>query len=363
MPDAPTSTQFWQGVANTFKGDLSTIFDLFNEPFPERAVGSENQGWLCWRDGGSACPGLQFTVAGMQSIVNTIRGAGATNVILLGGLAFSNDLTQWLQFKPTDSTGNLAASWHSYNFNVCNTMSCWQSQVAPVAAQVPLVAGEIGENDCAHGYIDQLMPFLDSIGGSYFGWAWNADFDCANGPSLVTAYDGTATNFGIGFKNHVAIFGGGPTPTPTATRTPTPTPTPTRTPTPTPTPTGSPGTVTATPVVAANGPWFNDQQVRIANTASLSALTVTITIQRTQGVSFSGQYNTVGGQIAQTNGSTASAITYTFTLSAGQTLFPGSGYTFAAQTSGTGTMHVTTADTFSVTSTAGGVTSTRTGHF
>ena len=43
-------------------------------------------------------------------------------------------------------------------------------------------------------------------------------------------------------------------------------------------------------------------------------------VQRTTGVSYSGQYNTVGGQIAQTNSSTTAAITYQFTLAAGQTL-------------------------------------------
>jgi endoglucanase len=38
-------------------------------------------------------------------------------VILLGGLAYSNDLTGWLAHRPTDPTGNLAAAVHVYNFN------------------------------------------------------------------------------------------------------------------------------------------------------------------------------------------------------------------------------------------------------
>jgi hypothetical protein len=204
MVDSANGVPFWTSVANAFKGDSATVFDLFNEPFPERAVGSESQGWLCWRDGGAACsPGIGFPVAGMQTLVNTVRATGATNVILLGGLAFSNDETQWLQFKPTDPTGNLAASWHSYNFNVCVTPACWNSQIAPVAAQVPLVAGEIGQNDCAHTYIDPLMAFLDGAGAGYLGWTWNSDFDCARGPGLITAYDGTPTAFGIGLRDHL----------------------------------------------------------------------------------------------------------------------------------------------------------------
>ena len=380
MLDAATAVPFWTGVANTFKGDTATIFDLFNEPFPDFILASGTPSWTCWRDGGSACgnllrdtSGATVQVAGMQQLVNAVRGTGARNVILLGGLAFSNDLSMESQFLPSDPAGNLAASWHSYNFNACSNTTCWQQTVAPLAAKIPVVAGEIGENDCAHGYIDGLMDFLDGIHTSYVGWAWNADFACNSGPSLITAYDGTPTNFGIGYKNHVARFGG-PTPTPTGTATPTPTPTrtptPTPTATPTPTPTATPtptptatGGPTVTPVVVASGPWFDEEDVKLANTAPVTALTVTIVVQRTNGVTFSGQFNTVGGQILQSNSSTASTITYTFTLASGQQLAIGSGYTFAGQMSGNGTTHSTTADTFTVTATMGGTSTTRTGHF
>ena len=73
---------------------------------------------------------------------------------------------------------------------------------------------------------------------------------------------------------------------------------------------GTGGTLTATPVVSTSSPWFNELQLRTANTGTLTALTVTIVVQRTPGVSYSGQYNTVGGQITQTNTSTTAAITY-----------------------------------------------------
>ncbi|WP_369689018.1 hypothetical protein [Streptomyces sp. Wb2n-11] len=42
-----------------------------------------------------------------------------------GGLEWTNNLSRWLEFKPADPTGNLMASWHSYNFNGCVTTSCW----------------------------------------------------------------------------------------------------------------------------------------------------------------------------------------------------------------------------------------------
>jgi hypothetical protein len=121
--------------------------------------------------------------------------------------------------------------------------------------------------------------------------------------------------------------------------------------------------VTATPVVASSSPYFNDEELRLANTAPLTSLTVTIVIQRTTGISFSGQFNTVGGQVLQANGSTASAITCTFTLGAGQTLGSGTAWMFAAQAGGSGTVHPTSGDTFTVTFSTAGVSTTRSGHF
>lgn len=123
------------------------------------------------------------------------------------------------------------------------------------------------------------------------------------------------------------------------------------------------GGVTVTPAVTANGPWFNEQVIRLNNTADLTALSVTITIQRTTGVGFNGQYNTVGGQILQSNTVAATTITYQFNLAAGQTLGVGTNRAFAAQMSGSGTTHPTAGDTWVVTYTTGGVTYTQTGHF
>jgi cellulose 1,4-beta-cellobiosidase len=123
------------------------------------------------------------------------------------------------------------------------------------------------------------------------------------------------------------------------------------------------GGVTVSKVVTSSSPWFNEQQVRISNTSALTALSVTIVVQRTTGISYSGQYNTVGSQVQQTNSSTTAAITYQFTLAPGQTLSAGTNRTFAAQMGGTGTAHPTTGDTYTVIYTSGGVQRTQSGTF
>ena len=199
MADADHAPAFWSSVASTFKGNSSVVFDLYNEP--------HDISWSCWRDGGS-CSGVSYQVAGMQSLLNAVRGTGATNVVLAGGLGYAGDLSQWLAYEPSDPQHNLGASWHVYNFSGCNTSSCWDSTVAPVAQKVPVVVGEIGENDCAHGFVDSLMSWLDAHGVSYIGWAWNP-FDCGSFPSLITSYDGTPSGFGVGLKDHLAALAAG----------------------------------------------------------------------------------------------------------------------------------------------------------
>ncbi|MEV7983516.1 cellulose binding domain-containing protein [Streptomyces sp. NPDC086519] len=201
MPDAQYSPSFWSSVAGAFKDDQAAVFDLFNEPYPDRATSTTAQAWQCWRDGGT-CPGIGYEVAGMQDLVDSIRGAGAENVIMIGGLAYSNDLSQWLTYKPTDPAGNLVAAYHGYNFNTCADESCWNSTLAPVAAQVPLVAGEIGENTCSHAFVDRVMKWFDDRGLSYLGWTWNT-WDCSSGPSLISDYSGTPTAYGAGLHDHL----------------------------------------------------------------------------------------------------------------------------------------------------------------
>ncbi|MBV9447701.1 MAG: cellulase family glycosylhydrolase [Streptosporangiaceae bacterium] len=199
MPDAAQSVPFWTSVASTFKGNDAVIFDLFNEPYPDIATGSETQGWQCWLNGGSSCPGFSYSVAGMQTLVNAVRSAGANNVIMLGGLTWANDMTQWLANEPSDPDHNLAASWHSYNFNACSTQSCWTSQIAPVIAKVPVIAGEIGENDCAGSYIDPLTTWLNSQDTGYLAWTWD-DWNVGCNPVLITDYTGTPTAYGAAYK-------------------------------------------------------------------------------------------------------------------------------------------------------------------
>ena len=205
MPDAAQAIPFWTSVAHTFKGNDAVIFDLFNEPYASRATGSTTTGWQCWLNGGT-CPGISYQVAGMQSMVNAVRSTGADQRAHAGrrGVLQRPHRRGWPTSRPTPTT-----TWSRPGTPTTSTPAP-PSPAGPARSrrsppQVPVVAGEIGENDCADGYVDPLMTWLDSQGISYLAWAWNADFACSSGPGLITDYTGTPTALRRGRRGSPAV--------------------------------------------------------------------------------------------------------------------------------------------------------------
>lgn len=216
MPDQDHAPAAWTAIANEFKGNSSVIFDLFNEPYPDNNQDT-TAAWTCWLNGGT-CSGVHFTVAGMQELVNTVRATGATNPLLLGGVAYAAHISRWMQYKPNDPLNNLMAAVHIYpDLSQCNTQTCWDNEIAPVAQQVPVIMGEIGERDCGHTLVDPLMAWADAHNIGYTAWSW-IQSGCASEPSLISDYSGTATAYGVGVQNHLAALSG-TTPTPVASLT------------------------------------------------------------------------------------------------------------------------------------------------
>jgi hypothetical protein len=221
MPDADHAPAFWADVATTFLDDDGVILEPYNEPYPDGNKDSD-AAWACWRDGCVANQSVAtdatpatYQAAGMQAIVDAIRATGSTHVMLLGGVQYSNALTQWLAHKPTDPLNQLGAAWHLYNFNACVSAACWDVAPAAVAAAVPLVASEIGQNDCMGTFVKPLMEWLDGHKSGYLAWSWNAFGACTAGTaqgrggqpwSLITSYATGAPNGGYAqtFRDHVA---------------------------------------------------------------------------------------------------------------------------------------------------------------
>ncbi len=222
MPARPDATEFWTSVAGRFKDNSAVLFDLFNEP--------RDIDWGCWKSGGCTAGDAGFTVEGMQPMVDAVRGAGATSQpILLGGLSYANDMTGWLANLPTDPSSGLVASIHLYNFNApcpgsggtaAAAIECFsspeQNSIVDIAAQHPVVFGELGQNGCATDFVAPMLDWMAQNDYSVLGWAWNTA-DCSSFPALISAYDGTPTAFGKAFQTSFAASATAAPSTPPAT--------------------------------------------------------------------------------------------------------------------------------------------------
>jgi len=122
------------------------------------------------------------------------------------------------------------------------------------------------------------------------------------------------------------------------------------------------GSVTVkTSQASGSGPWWGEEDLSLSNSAPITAMSLTLTLQKTAGLSYNGQYNTTGA-FSQAHSDTASTTVYTFTLNPGQAL-PAGNWLFAAQYGGTGTAHPSSGDTYVLTYTTGGQALTTNGHF
>jgi len=203
MANRDHANDYWKAVANYFKSSPAVLFDLYNEPYPDNNRDT-TAAWTCVRDGGN-CNGVGFVAAGMQEMLNSVRSTGAKNPVLIAGPEYAGSLKRWMEFKPNDPENQLVASVHIYGQPLgspYDDQSRWEPEIAPVAAQVPIVIGEMGDSDCTHRFIDKLMPWADSKGLSYFGWGWVTS-DCADEPALINNYNGTPSAYGTGFRDHV----------------------------------------------------------------------------------------------------------------------------------------------------------------
>jgi endoglucanase len=260
MPDKDHSPAFWQSVASTFKSDPAVVFDVFNEPYDPTDGRSgddtdpeDKVTWNCWDTGtvdgtagGAPCfttaydendtKTSRYQVAGLQELVDTIRATGATQPVMTGGLDFANDLSQWVDHAPDDPLDQEAASFHNYMGKDCDNVGCWESEIAPVAANVPVVTGEFAEDDfenptCGNktpnSFDSDYMSWADAHGVSYLAWAWIvlSPGEIATGKCsayyLITDYDGTpASPNGTIIRSHLqslpagGITGGSNTPAP-----------------------------------------------------------------------------------------------------------------------------------------------------
>lgn len=103
MPDAKSVT-FWRLLASRYRTNPLVAFDLYNEPHDVSDV--------VWRDGGTVLSGgMRYRAAGLQQLYDTVRGAGAENLVFTGG---PNWASSYPTQAPLTGTRNVVHAVHSY---------------------------------------------------------------------------------------------------------------------------------------------------------------------------------------------------------------------------------------------------------
>ena len=235
--DVSSAIPFWQSIAQTF-GTQATpataginnkgiMFELFNEPYM-----NQNGGVITTAKGGGSAltadeilgqggwsnslinwsqPGSNFViyqdweVAGYQQMLDTVRATGAKNICIVNGNYYTQDLTAYQTYKPTDSLNQIAFGWHPYvqyttapnggypystspyYFPSCGVIqaSTGKANAASLnpandvlAAGYPVICtedGGFGGIKATNGekHMAYMQSWADSSGASYVFWQWN----------------------------------------------------------------------------------------------------------------------------------------------------------------------------------------------
>ena len=183
--DRDHSLEFWKQVADTFKDNPAVLFELFNEPYGTNIYGNwvtadyqPGPDAIMARDGGSYSPFIvqengdqdamlsydfAWQVAGMQAMLDTIRRAGATNVILSAPIGWAGEIETWLATRPIDPLDQLGVAWHIYKYKKGTA-----PPLAVLAAGYPIVITETYGLEAIDGY---MWAASHNIG--YLWWGWN----------------------------------------------------------------------------------------------------------------------------------------------------------------------------------------------
>lgn len=197
---------FWKDAAAAFKDAPAAILGLFHAP--------HDISWETWRSGGEvvavpyAGPGVlpersdrltAYRAVGMQALLDTVRGTGAKNAVLVAGIDWASDLSGLTANELDDHGGNGII---------------WDVHLAPWKAGWGKVVQEQGKGRAVMlGMVEGMLSRPDSIPAERFAdpWTWGPD---TIGAIQTGRMHWVAGVFADGGPSAILQTTGGPAPTP-----------------------------------------------------------------------------------------------------------------------------------------------------
>jgi hypothetical protein len=184
MADNPGSVNFWRAVAARFSANPLVAFELYNEP---NDITSDQ-----WLHGGQLVDPVmqQWTAAGMQTLYDTVRLTGATNVVVATGNSYGGDPEPILDGHAVTGT-NVVYAIHAYTCpgsgetawcvaNANNKHARINPGWTQVAARYPVMITEFGWPDPNDGRYNASVIDLARAQDPPWGWtafAWDGKTD------------------------------------------------------------------------------------------------------------------------------------------------------------------------------------------
>jgi hypothetical protein len=192
------SIDFWKDVAKTYATFGTVLFELFNEPHD-----ITKEQWLSG-DG---------TYAGYQQLYDAVRGAGANNLCIVGGLDWAYDLSFVNSDFGVKGTGIVYCSHPYYRKgNDSGDKFSPASNFAGVLGKFPVILTEFGGNlESTYQKLDyytQVISYVNTNGFHYTGWAWWVKPDQPWFPCLIGDWSGGAINGGTIVKEDLRTHPG-----------------------------------------------------------------------------------------------------------------------------------------------------------
>jgi hypothetical protein len=201
MPDA-NSLRFWRAAAQRYKNYSNVLFGLCASP--------HGVDWHTWLYGGvcteeSATHVIAYRAAGMQELYNTIRAAGANNVVIVPGCRNGFDLFGVIHGFAVRGHNIMYSThiyaWISSHVPVRQWMRKWRNNFELPARQVPVLVSAWGGGRKGVAYEHLLLRAMRK-----YNMSWTA-VSFGKGPpwpTLIQGWSYQPTNLGAIVKAALA---------------------------------------------------------------------------------------------------------------------------------------------------------------
>ncbi len=171
----PESVAFWQTIAAHYLANSMVMFDAYNEPqYPDANT---------WLNGGGTITGStgMSAIVSMQALVNAIRGMGAQQIIVIGGISVAGNL------RINDP--NIVYTRHVYHDVATGDPTVWNAGWGSFLGNYPLYYGEwaLLPNGSSYQYqsatpanadqkVIDFMNYMEQNNISWTAWQFDSPF-------------------------------------------------------------------------------------------------------------------------------------------------------------------------------------------